>query len=203
MTQNVLTLCLVIAAPAVLRQFLELCPGVPWEKAIGLMQALQDVGFEMPQSEAADDPPDAEDAAEFTQALGRNGDDTALAYFARDRLGLVAATSLTWMIGRNLSGSETEMAVKNNLTDFSGTLGPVHAVLDQSALWVGEDGVGAADEMAVSACWSREVTPAVGAVTHVRDYLAARQLLNGAISFSVVIEAAPNKKWNFIGSLLA
>lgn len=203
MTQNFLTPRLVIAAPAELRQFLAVCPGVPWEQATGLMQALQDIGFEVPQSEATDDPPEAEEAAEFTQALGRNGDDTVLAYFARDQLGLVAATSLTWLIGRNLSASETEMAVKNNLTDLSDTLGPVHAVLDQSALWVGEDGAGAADELAVSACWSREPANAVGAVTHVRDYQAARQLLNGAICFSMVIEAAPNKKWNLIGSLLA
>ncbi len=190
MTQNLLTPRLFTATPAVLRLFLAVRPGVPWDRATGLMQALQQIGFEVPQSEASEEPPESEDAVEFTQVLGRNGDDTALAYFAGDRLGLVATTSLTWMIGMNLLASETEMAVNKNLTDLSDSLGPVHAVLDQAALWVGEDGGGSADEMAVSACWSRESTNAVGAVSNVKDYLAARQLLNGAISFRYSVAVA-------------
>jgi hypothetical protein len=72
--------------------------------------------------------------------------------------------------------------------------------LEQSTLWVEEGGAGNADEMAVSACWSRESINAVGLVTNVRDYLAAKQVLNGAISFSVVIEANGNKEWNLIES---
>ena len=190
-----------VATPDLLRLFAAIHPDASWEHAITLMQALQEKGFDAPKSEDDDFPGDPTEAPELTQVWGHDNEDGAMAYFARGRTGTIAIASLAWTLGVNLSSLHAVEAVKQALVDLSQTLGPANAVLDQTASWVKDGGAGSGDEMAASACWSREAIAASGPAHGANDYLAAKRKLVSPIEFSVVLEQNSTKKWNVIGSL--
>lgn len=191
-----------IASPDLLRLFAAIHPDASWDHAIALMQALQGKGFDAPKSED-DFTEDPTEAVEFTQVWRHNDEDGAMAYFARARTGTIAIASLTWTMGMNLSSSQAVEGVKQALADLSQTLGHVHAVLDQTAAWVKDGGAGSGDEMAASACWSREADSESYSAGNVKEYQAALRALKSPIGFSAVLEQSASKQWNVIGSLSA
>lgn len=191
------------ASPALLRLFAGIQPGTPWERAISLIQVLQDKGFDTPKSEGEDSLLDAREAAEFTQTMRHNNEEVAMAYYARGRTGTLTMATLTWIAGVNLSSLQAVEAVKQVFLDLIGTLGPAHAVLDQTSAWVKDGEAGAGDEVAASACWSREKVAASGPTLDVKDYQAARRALKHSIDFHVVLEKSASKKWKVIGALVA
>lgn len=191
-----------VADPALLGHFAAIHPDAPWERAITLMQVLQEKGFDAPKSEDDDFPTDPSEAAEFTQAWRHNPQEGAMAYFARSRQATVAMATLTWAVGVNLSSSQAVSAVKLALADLSHVLGPVHAVLDQSAAWVKDGEAGSGDEVAVSACWSREPIATSVHTLSVSEYQTAQRALQAPIGFSVVLEKNASKLWNVIGTLI-
>jgi hypothetical protein len=190
-----------VATADLLRLFAAIHPDAPWEHAIAVMQALQDKGFDAPKSEDDDFSEDPTEAVEFTQVWRHNNEDGAMAYFARARTGTIAIASLTWTVGVNLSSSQAVEAVKQALADLSQTLGPVHTVLDQTAAWVQDGGAGSVDEMAASACWSRDADTESYSAGNVKEYQAAVRALKSPIGFNAVLEQSASKQWNVIGAL--
>lgn len=192
-----------IADPDLLRLFTAIQPDAPWGRAIALMQALQDKGFDKPKSEDEDSSTDPTGAAEFTQSWSHDHNEGAIAYFARSRQGTVATATLTWAVGVNLSGTQAVQTVKQTLVELSQTLGPVHAQLDQVAAWVTDGQAGSGDEVAASACWSRAALAAHSPTPSIHEYQTALRALKAPIRFSAVLEKHLSTQWNVFGALSA
>lgn len=192
-----------VATPELLRNFAAMHPDTPWVQAEAFMNALQANGFDAPKSEVDGLASDSKEAPEFTQVWRHNKKEGAMLYLAHGRAGTIAMASLTWTLGVGLTSSQVEETVKQTLANLSLTLGPVHAALDQTAAWVSEGGAGFVDEMAASACWSRDAGSGSRHIQDPKEYQTACRGLKNPIGFSVVLEKFSAKQWNVIGTLLA
>lgn len=190
-----------IATPELLHLFSEIQQNASWKRAVALMNGLQVHGFDAPKSECTDFNGDATWEAEFSQAWSHNPKEGALACFSRDGHGRVAMATLTWTMGVNLTSLQAVKAVDDVLTVLKNTLGPVHAVLDQTAEWVSDAGVRSGDEIAASACWAREADKEAGPTLSANEYLAAEMAIKVSIGFRVVLEENASKNWDVIGAL--